>query len=76
MPFKFDMTNPKTAVLGGLAGLVTWKASNFAVDPVHLGMVATAVAAGSATPKPYGSPLQDPEATHSATPYVDNVEEE
>ena len=56
--------------------MVTWKASNFAIDPVHLGMVATAVAAGSATPKPYGSPLQDPEATHSATPYVDNVEEE
>ena len=76
MPFKFDMTNPKTAFLGGTAGLVVWKASNFAIDPVHLGMVATAVATGSASPKPYGSPLSDPEASHMNTPYVDNVEEE
>ena len=76
MPFKFDMTNPKTAFLGGTAGLLVWKASNFAIDPVHLGMVATAVATGSASPKPYGSPLSDPEARHMNTPYVDNVEEE
>ena len=76
MPFKFDMTNPKTAFLGGTAGLLVWKASNFAIDPVHLGMVATAVATGSASPKPYGSPLSDPEASHMNTPYVDHVEEE
>ena len=76
MPFKFDMTNPKTAFLGGTAGLLVWKASNFAIDPVHLGMVATAVATGSASPKPYGSPLSYPEASHMNTPYVDNVEEE
>ena len=76
MPFKFDMTNPKTAFLGGTAGLLVWKASNFAIDPVHLGMDATAVATGSASPKPYGSPLSDPEASHMNTPYVDNVEEE
>ena len=76
MPFKIDHTNPKTAVLGSVAGLMVWKASNFSLDPVHLGMVATAALAGSADPKPYGSPLEDPEASHMNTPYVDNVEEE
>lgn len=76
MPFKIDPTNPKTAVLGSTAGLLVWKASNFAIDPVHLGMVATAILTGSASPKPYGSSLEDPEASHLSTPYVDNVKEE
>jgi len=52
------------------------ESKQLAIDPVHLGMVATAVATGSASPKPYGSPLSDPEASHMNTPYVDNVEEE
>ena len=76
MPFQIQPTNPKAMGLASVAGLAAWKASNFAVDPSHLIMVASAALTGLAAPKDSSSRPNVQAESHIVTPYVNNVESE
>ena len=72
---RFPINNAKAIGLSAVAGLATWKASNFSIDPMHLVEVLTASTAGLAVPhNPMSSPTNQAES-HIITPYVNNVEE-
>jgi hypothetical protein len=74
MPFKLGIKDPKSLALSSVSGLAAWKASNFALDPVHLSMVITAATAGLAQPVyPQNRPDVSPDS-HIQTPYVSNLE--
>lgn len=74
MPFKFPIQDPKAIVMSSVAGLAAWKASNFAMDPTHIGMAITAATAGLAAPSnPQSKPNVAPDS-HIQTAYVSNLE--
>jgi hypothetical protein len=74
--FKLHYSDPKAVTLGSIAALAVWKASNFAVDPGHLSMVATAAVTGIAAPEKGFGRADVEQESHIVTPYVNNVEEE
>jgi len=76
MPFKLPISDPKAVSLASVAGLVTWKASNFAVDPSHLTEVALAALTGGAVPHNPASRPDIAEESHIVTPYANNIESE
>jgi len=75
MSFKFPIKDPKSVILSSLAGLAAWKSSNFATDPMHIGMAVTAATAGLAMPSNSQNKPNVAPDSHIQTPYVSNLEE-
>ena len=71
---KFGYNDPKAMGLASAAGLATWKASGFSVDPSHISeVVLAALAGGSASSNMTNKPNVSAES-HIITPYVNNLE--